>query len=290
MSPQTLGRIFTWMPFKGSTPTTTLNQMTAGTALRQNLSVMIRPALRSTAVAPNKAAASLHSIHRHSKQPSELCQSLLHTMQAMTTTAFLLHPPHPQDSITRLLPSNFSTTLRWLRLLHWPSTTTMPLWLSTIPGLCRPTVSLLNEAHQAHADDEVSIQPRALVFSQESTPESIQPWPHNQGTSTTFSPQQRHTLQQPNSSPTSPPILMELWKPTRTPHRDASVHPPALCSPQQPRAVQRHVVTTLLSGFQAPQQPWFTSPCHGFGRATFGPPPEPWNLCPATPNPWASES
>jgi len=141
MSPQTLGKIFTWMPLKGSTPTMTLNQMTAGTALRHNLSIMLRPALRSVVVAPNKATSSLHSIHRHSKQPSELCQFLPHTMQAMTTkTAFLLHPPHPQDSITRPLPGNFSTTLRQLRLLHWPSTTSMPLWLSMTPRLCRPTV------------------------------------------------------------------------------------------------------------------------------------------------------
>jgi len=115
--------------------------MTAGTALRQSLSVMIRPDLRSMAVASNKAAASPHSIGRHSKLPSELCQFLPHKLQATTTkTAFPLHPPHPQDSIVRPLPGNFSMTLRQPRPLHLPSITTMPLWLPMIPALCRPTV------------------------------------------------------------------------------------------------------------------------------------------------------
>ena len=153
MSPPTPGKIFTLMPLKGSTQMMTLNQMTAGTALHQNLSVKTRPDLRSPAMASNnlvsclhsvesnKAAASLHSNGRCSDQPSELCQFPPHTAQATTTkAAFLLHPPHPKDSTTRLLPGNCSMTSMQLRLLHLPSTTTTPLWLCLTSGHCRPTV------------------------------------------------------------------------------------------------------------------------------------------------------
>jgi len=129
------------MPLKGSAMMMTLNLMTAGKALYQNLSFMLRPAFRSVGVASNKAVASLHSIYRHSKQPPELCHFLLHTMHVVTTQASCQpHPPHPQDSIMRLLSGNFSKTQRQLSLLHQPSTITMPLWRSLVHRLCKPTV------------------------------------------------------------------------------------------------------------------------------------------------------
>jgi len=55
-------------------------------------------------------------------------------------------------------------------------------------------------AHQAPADDEVSIQPKALDFSQD----SIQPLSNNQGTSSNLSPTTSHTLPPPDSSPAHP--------------------------------------------------------------------------------------
>jgi len=57
---------------------------------------------------------------------------------------------------------------------------------------------LLHEAHRAPADAELSIQPRAIDFSQEST----QPWSTNPGNNTRSSSQSCYNLQHPDLSST----------------------------------------------------------------------------------------
>jgi len=109
-SPPTPWKSFTWMQLKGFTTWTNLLKRPVAPALHWNLSATQSSAIGIPAAASNKATASPHFIFRLSKEPADPFPFCLHLARSETTKA--LSQPHPPDSIMKLLPGNFSNTLK----------------------------------------------------------------------------------------------------------------------------------------------------------------------------------